>query len=115
MYGNGWASEGPEDCGNQLWGLSLDRWMEDAEQSVESAGRMREYQAFDAGRRLVEHLAIHPEVVTLLRLNLMRGTFLKGQSQEVRRLIRESEKVRSKLLAENSVLAATLRSRRRVA
>lgn len=109
--GQGLYRNGPEDFGNQLWSLSLDRWMDDAEQTVESAERLRVWQEFDSNRRMVEHLAITPETVGVLKLGLLRGAFTPAQVKRVRSLILQAAAVRSKLLAENSVLAAVLRAK----
>lgn len=111
LYGNGFASEGPEDFGNQLWGLSVDHWLEEAEQSVETAERLRVYQAHDAKRRMIEHLAVSPNVVKMLHLAILRGAFTTRQRTRVLAIIRDAERCRCQLLAENSRLAASLRAR----
>lgn len=110
LYGNGYASEGPEDFGNQLWGLSVDRWMEEAEQSVGTAERLRVFQAHDAKRRMIEWLAVTPTAVKRLHLSILRGYFSVAERTRVLAIIRQALDCRDKLLQENSRLAAHLRA-----
>lgn len=114
LYGNGFASEGPEDFGAATWAIQAERmWEEETAYTVDQAESLRQWQQRDGQHRLVEHLATSPEVVTLLRTFVMLGAFTKSQRVRVRHLLREASEARSKLLQENSFLAAVLRSKAR--
>lgn len=116
MYGNGIASEGPEDFGAATWAMQAEKlWEQESAYTVEQADRLREWQERDGNKRLVEHLATTPDVVRLLRTFLMLGAFTKAQRVRVVHLIREAGVARAALLEENSVLSAYLRSKARVA
>ena len=113
LYGNGIASEGPEDFGAATWAIQAERmWEEETAYTVDQADALRQWQQRDGQHRLVEHLATSPEVVTLLRTFLMLGAFTKSQRVRVKHLLREASEARAKLLQENSILAAVLRSRK---
>lgn len=116
MYGNGVASEGPEDFGASTWAMQAERaWEKVPALTVEQAEWLRHTQRAEGQRRLVEHLATHPEVVRLLRWFLALRAFTKPQKRRVTSLLYEAGEARKKLLEENSALAAHLRSKARVA